>query len=168
MLLSPDWVFDDFTAVTPAFLRAHGVKLLLTDLDFTLAPKSVKEPDDAVRAWLSALHEAGVRVVILSNNRSPRRVKRYCAGLGIPFVGHAGKPRAGGYRRAMADAGADARETAMLGDKLLTDCLGAQNAGVLTLMVEPKGGALGPWQKVLHALLEPFKRASAHDERTRP
>lgn len=33
-------------------------------------------------------------------------------------------------------------------------------------MVEPKGGARGPWQKVLHALQEPFKRASAHDERT--
>ena len=30
----------------------------------------------------------------------------------------------------------------------------------------PKGGARGPWQKVLHALQEPFKRASAHDERT--
>ena len=33
-------------------------------------------------------------------------------------------------------------------------------------MGEPKGGARGPWQKVLHALQEPFKRASAHDERT--
>lgn len=167
MLLVPQWVFDDYSSVTPEFLRQHGVRLLLTDLDYTLAPKTVPEPDDAVRAWLAALHEAGVRVVILSNNRSPRRVKRYCAGLGIPFVGHAGKPRAGGYRRAMAEAGVSARETAMLGDKLLTDCLGAQNAGVLTLMVEPKGGALGPWQKVLHAMQEPFKRASAHDERTR-
>ena len=53
-----------------------------------------------------------------------------------------------------------------LGDKLLTDILGAKRSGVLALMVEPKGGARGPWQKVLHALQEPFKRASAHDERT--
>ena len=28
------------------------------------------------------------------------------------------------------------------------------------------GGAVTAWQKVLHALQEPFKRASAHDERT--
>ena len=54
----------------------------------------------------------------------------------------------------------------MLGDKLLTDILGAKRSGVLALMVEPKGGARSPWQKVLHALQEPFKRASAHDERT--
>lgn len=165
MLLSPDWVFDDFTAVTPAFLRAHGVKLLLTDLDFTLAPKSVKEPDDAVRAWLAALKDAGITVMILSNNRNPLRVRRYCATLGIDFIGHAEKPSRIGYHRAMKSCGAAPGETAMLGDKLLTDCLGARRAGVLALAVEPKGGAVGPWQKVLHALQEPFKRACAHDQR---
>lgn len=96
MLLTPHWVFDDYTAVTPDFLRAHGVTLLLTDLDYTLAPKSVREPDDAVRAWLAALAAAGVTVAVLSNNRSPRRVQRFCAGLGIDFVGHAQKPLAKG------------------------------------------------------------------------
>ena len=54
----------------------------------------------------------------------------------------------------------------MLGDKLLTDVLGAKRSGVLALMVEPRGGARGAWQKVLHALQEPFKRACAHDSRT--
>lgn len=165
MLLVPEWVFDDYTAITPEFLRRHGIRLLLTDLDYTLAPKDVLDADDAVRAWLDALRLSGVTVVILSNNRSPRRVKRYCEGLGIRFVGHAGKPRGRGYRRAMAEAGVSRAETAMLGDKLLTDCLGAQNAGVLTLMVEPKGGARSAWQKVLHLLQEPFKRASGHDMR---
>ncbi len=165
MLLSPDWVFDDFTAVTPTFLRAHGVKLLLTDLDFTLAPKSVKEPDDAVRAWLAALKDAGITVMILSNNRNPLRVRRYCATLGIDFIGHAEKPSRIGYHHAMKRCGAAPGETAMLGDKLLTDCLGARRAGVLALAVEPKGGAVGPWQKVLHALQEPFKRACTHDQR---
>lgn len=165
MLLTPDWVFDDFAAVTPEFLRARGIKLLLTDLDFTLAPKSVKDPDDAVRAWLFALQEADITVMILSNNRNPLRVRRYCATLNIDFLGHAEKPSRIGYRRAMKRCGVSAGETAMLGDKLLTDTLGARRAGVLALMVEPKGGAVGPWQKVLHALQEPFKRACAHDLR---
>ena len=39
----------------------------------------------------------------------------------------------------------------MLGDKLLTDMLGANLNGCLALMVEPMGGAVTPWQKVLHA-----------------
>ena len=65
MLLTPHWVFDDYTAVTPDFLRAHGVTLLLTDLDYTLAPKSVREPDDAVRVWLAALAVLAVCIVLI-------------------------------------------------------------------------------------------------------
>ncbi len=166
MLLVPQWVFDDYTSVTPEFLRARGIKLLLTDLDYTLAPKSVRDPDGAVRAWIAALAGAGIAVAVLSNNRSPRRVERYCAGLGIEFFGHARKPMRAGYRRAMRRFGASPGETAMLGDKLLTDCLGARLSGVLALTVEPKGGTPGLWQRVLHAMQEPFKRMSGHDERT--
>ena len=137
-LLCPHWVFDDYSSVTPEFLQRLGVRLLLTDLDFTLAPKKIKDPDETVRAWLQSLKDSGVQVVIVSNNRSPARVERYGAAPG---------------------------ETAMLGDKLLTDTLGARRCGITMLMVEPAGGAVGPWQKVLHALQEPFKRAAAHDER---
>ena len=48
----------------------------------------------------------------------------------------------------------------MLGDKLLTDMLGANRSGVLALMVEPRGGAVGAWNKVLHALQRPWKAAA--------
>lgn len=47
-LLCPQWVFDNYEAVTPEFLKEHGVKLLLADLDFTLAPKSQSEPDESL------------------------------------------------------------------------------------------------------------------------
>ena len=89
----------------------------------------------------------------------------YISPLGIGYVGHAGKPGTRGFQEAMARSGVGAGETAMLGDKLLTDTLGARRSGVLMLMVEPKGGPDGAWNHVLHALQEPFKAASAHDER---
>ena len=57
----------------------------------------------------------------------------------------------------MDRAGASREQTAMLGDKLLTDVLAANRCGVLALMVEPVGGAVTAWQKVLHALQAPFK-----------
>ena len=155
--LVPQYVFDSYAAVTPAFLRRAGVTLLLSDLDFTLAPKSVRKPDRALRAWLGEMKAAGIQVMIVSNNRSGSRVTEFCAGLGILYQGHAGKPSTRGLEAAMARAGTDRRHTAMLGDKLLTDMLAANRAGVLALMVEPLGGALTPWQKVLHALQAPFK-----------
>lgn len=163
--LIPDCVFNDYHAVTPELLRARGIRLLLCDLDYTLAPKAQGEPDAALRDWVRTLADAGVTVEIVSNNRSPRRVERFCGTLGIGYTGHAGKPGTRGLRQAMAKHGAAAAQTAMLGDKLLTDTLAAKRAGVLMLMVEPKGGPVGAWNHCLHAMQEPFKRACGRDER---
>ena len=156
--LIPDRLFRRYTDLTPALLRRLDIRLLLCDLDYTLAPRSVAEPDSELRAWLDGCGEAGVTVMILSNNRSSRRVETFCRELGIRYVGHAGKPSARGYREAMELAGEDAKHTAMLGDKLLTDVLGAKRSGVLALMVEPLGGPAGAWNHALHALQSPFKR----------
>lgn len=155
--LVPSRLFESYRAITPELLRRLGVTLLLSDLDFTLAPKSVRRPDPALRAWIEELKAAGVQVMIVSNNRSGTRVTEFCADLDIPYQGHAGKPSTRGLEAAMARAGADRAHTAMLGDKLLTDMLAANRAGVLALMVEPLGGAVTAWQKVLHALQAPFK-----------
>ena len=63
-------------------------------------------------------------------------------------------------RQAMDRAGIGPAHTAMLGDKLLTDVLGAKRSGVLALMVEPLGGPVGAWNRVLHGLQRPFKWAA--------
>ena len=141
--LVPDKLYRRYTDITPQMMQEWGIKLLLCDLDYTLAPRSVARPDDTVLDWVNAMKAAGTEVMILSNNRSSERVELFCKDMGITYVGHAGKPAKRGYREAMAKAGVTARETAMLGDKLLTDVLGARRSGVLALMVEPLGGHTG-------------------------
>lgn len=157
--LIPDRLFDTYDQITPELLRAQGITLLLSDLDFTLAEKKTRRPPQALRDWLGRMEAGGIEVMIVSNNRSGRRVDEFCAELGIAYQGHAGKPSTRGLEAAMVRAGADRAHTAMLGDKLLTDVLAARRAGVLSLMVEPLGGAVTAWQKVLHALQSPFKAA---------
>lgn len=156
----PRRVFDRYGDVTVEYLKEQHITLLLSDLDFTLAAKSTRRPDQALRDWIAGLTEAGIGFMIVSNNRSGTRVTEFCADLGVPYQGHAGKPSTKGLEAAMARAGADRAHTAMLGDKLLTDMLAANRAGVLALMVEPVGGAVTLWQKVLHGLQAPFKAAS--------
>lgn len=158
--LIPDRVFDCYAAIVPAELKAQGVTLLLSDLDFTLAAKKTRRPDQALRDWIAALADHGIAFMIVSNNRSGHRVTEFCAELGVPYQGHAGKPSTRGLEAAMARSGANRAQTAMLGDKLLTDVLAARRAGVLALMVEPVGGAVTAWQKVLHGLQAPFKTVS--------
>ena len=167
--LIPHRVFDRYGDITAEYLREQNITLLLSDLDFTLAAKSTRRPDQALREWIdqqsggfltAALAEAGIGLMIVSNNRSGTRVTEFCADLGVPYQGRAGKPSTKGLEAAMARAGADRAHTAMLGDKLLTDMLAANRAGVLALMVEPAGGAVTLWQRVLHALQAPFKTVS--------
>ena len=165
--LVPSRLFGCYREITPELLRQAGVALLLSDLDFTLAPKYVRRPDPALRALIAELKAAGIQVMIVSNNRSGARVTEFCADLGVPYQGHAGKPPTRGLAAAMARAGTDRAHTAMLGDKLLTDMLAANRAGVLALMVEPLGGAATPWQKVLHALQAPFKALCRRREERR-
>lgn len=155
--LVPDRLYRRYTDLTPQRLRELGIRLLLCDLDYTLAPRRMEKPDETLRRWLNDCREAGVTVMILSNNRSTRRVETFCGELGIQYVGHAGKPGTAGYCQAMLQAGEPPEHTAMLGDKLLTDVLGAKRAGILALMVEPLGGPAGAWNHVLHALQRPSK-----------
>ena len=84
----PDGVYESYQQITPELLQSRGIRLLLSDLDYTLAPKSVSRPDQAVRDWLSRLQAAGIRVMILSNNRSPRRVEQFCRDLGTVSYTH--------------------------------------------------------------------------------
>lgn len=157
--LTPDRLYPSYDAITPETLRAMGITMLLSDLDFTLAAKHTRYADQALKDWIAGLHRAGIQFMIVSNNRSPARVEAFCAELGVPYQGHARKPSPAGLRAAMARGGASPAHTAMLGDKLLTDMLAAHRAGVLALMVEPVGGAVTLWQKVLHAMQAPFKAA---------
>lgn len=89
--------------------------LLLCDLDNTLALHETVRPTDAVRAWVKELTEAGIQVMIVSNNRSPARVEAYCGDLGIPYVGHAGKPKRGRLLEAMRQFDAVPETTALVG-----------------------------------------------------
>lgn len=80
--LVPDRVFSKYEEITPEALGELGITLLLSDLDFTLAPKSVSRPDEGLRQWIAALGAAGITLMIVSNNRSGRPGERVLCGSG--------------------------------------------------------------------------------------
>ena len=104
----PDYYFPDIYAIDPERLRARGVRVLLADLDNTLAPYGVPKPSGEVVAWRARLEQAGITLFLLSNSRRPGRAQHYAEALGIPYEGHAGKPKSGGFRRALARMNAPA------------------------------------------------------------
>ena len=153
----PRGVYPSVTALDPKALRAKGVRLVLADLDNTLAPYKVLEPAPEVAAWKDALAAEGIQLFILSNSRKPGRAQKYEENLGVPFQGHSGKPKKAGYLRAMERMGRKPEETIMLGDQIFTDTLGANNAGVVPLLVEPIRLAGNPGRYLRYAAETPFR-----------
>lgn len=159
-----DLVCDSIYDIDLSALRAAGICLLLADLDNTLVPYGVPLPTDEVRAWNERLKEAGVTLFVLSNNRHADRPRIFSDGLGVPFIGHAGKPKTGGFFKAMEQMGVTAEQTAIVGDQIFTDTLGGNRAGVTTILVKPIRLAGNPGRYVRYAAELPFRLLSGRKE----
>jgi len=153
----PRGVYPSVTDILPELLARKGIRLVLADLDNTLVPYKVTEPPAEVVAWKQALEARGIRLFLLSNSRKPGRAGGFAEKLGIPFQGHSGKPKKAGYLRAMERMGCTPEQTVMVGDQIFTDTLGASNAGVIPLLVEPVRLAGNPFRYVRYAIETPFR-----------
>lgn len=160
----PDGEYRSIYDIDGAALAASGIRLLLADLDNTLVPYSVPEPTDSVRAWAAGLEQCGIRLFVLSNNRSGRRAKYFCSALGVPYISHAGKPRKKNFLRAMKQMGAEPAQTVMVGDQFFTDGLGGKCAGVSVILVQPIDMRSNPFRALRYLLEWPF-RAALHRKR---
>ena len=163
------WFRARFTAhdiyrVTGAFLERRGFRLLLADLDNTLAPYGAPLPDEKLKAWRDDLSAHGVTLFILSNNRHESRPRIFAEGLGVPYIGHAGKPKTPSFYRAMEQAGVTKEQTAIVGDQIFTDILGGNRAGVTTILVRPIRLAGNPGRYLRYAAELPFRLLSGKEE----
>jgi len=131
-----DKKFERFEDVTPELLKEAKVKLLLCDLDNTLRLHSEKEPADELADWVEELKNAGIKIVIISNNGRKKMMQKFCEPLGIDCVWWAKKPISTKLTAKMEELNIKPSETVMLGDKWSTDVLAAKFAKVRAWKVE--------------------------------
>lgn len=133
----PDIRAQRVSDVTPESLRSRGIEHVLVDLDDTLVSSSDDRPARGVLEWVAGLKSAGIGVAILSNG-SRERVAGFARLAGVPAIALAGKPFSHSFGRGMTALGnPPASKTAMIGDQLFTDVLGAKRAGLTTILVTP-------------------------------
>ena len=153
----PRGVYPSVIDLKPQALAQRGIRLVLADLDNTLAAYQQTRPTAEIVAWKDALSQAGIQLFLLSNSRKPGRAQDFAQALGIPYQGHSGKPKKAGYLRAMEGMDCKPEETIMVGDQIFTDILGANNAGVVPLLVRPIQLAGNPGRYVRYAVEAPFR-----------
>ena len=122
--------------IQPGLLRQYGIRGLMLDLDNTLTTHDNPAPAEGVLSWIGLMRQAGIAMMIVSNNR-PHRVQPFATALGLPFVAEGAKPLPRGFRLAQKRMQLPFSQLAVVGDQIFTDILGANLCGVKSIYVRP-------------------------------
>lgn len=135
--LIPNYKFKTLTEITAGFLNDRGIKLLMLDLDNTIAPYKDEQPSDEILLWVHGLQVSGIQLYIVSNSRKKWRVSAFSEALGIPFINNAGKPSPRAIKKLLETLSVPASSAALAGDQIYTDVLAANSAAVSSIVVNP-------------------------------
>ena len=153
--LLPKLMTDALTDVTPELLTRRGVKLLMLDFDNTIVPYTTSTPTPEMASWLQTMNaREDIHVCIVSNSHNSR-VPEFCQKYGLDCITHAKKPFSKGIQECLAKYGIPAFQAALVGDQIYTDVLGANCAGVTSILVKAIHNHTF-WLKARHVLELPF------------
>ena len=165
--LLPTVITNSITDLTPGYLQKRGIQLLMLDFDNTIVPYTTNAPTEEMAAWLKKMTESEIQLCVVSNSKRDR-VKVFCKIYGIDCITHAKKPFSKGIRECLTRYGIPAKNCALAGDQIYTDVLGANCAGVQSILVKAINNH-NFWLKARHVLELPWifiarKRRMTYEE----
>ena len=152
--LLPRLMTDSLTDLTPELLREKNVRLLMLDFDNTIVPYTTDVPTADMERWLSRMNASEIQICVVSNSHKDR-VPAFCQARGIDCITHAKKPFSKGIRECLEKYGIPAGQAALVGDQIYTDTLGANCAGVTSILIKAIHNHTF-WLKARHVLELPF------------
>lgn len=152
--LLPKIIADALTDLTPELLHQRGIRLLMLDFDNTIVPYTTSVPTPKMEAWLRKMNASDIQICVVSNSKK-KRVPSFCAARSIPCITHARKPFSDGIRTCLKKFGVPASQAALVGDQIFTDTLGANSAGITSILVKAINNH-NFWLKARHVLELPF------------
>lgn len=150
----PRLILDSVTQLTPAYLQQQGIRLLMLDFDNTIVPYTTNEPSEQMCRWLTMMRESDIAVCVVSNSKRDR-VKIFCDQWGIDCITHAKKPFSKGIRQCLAKYRMQPEHSALAGDQIYTDVLGANGCKVFSVLVTAIHNH-NIWLKLRHVAELPF------------
>lgn len=150
----PDIMADRLTDLTAELLHERKIRLLMLDFDNTIVPYTTNVPTAEMAAWLNRMNESDVALCVVSNSHNDR-VPRFCREYGLDCITHAKKPFPRGIQACLAKYGIPSSQAALAGDQIYTDTLGANCAGVTSILVKAIHNHTF-WLKARHVLELPF------------
>lgn len=152
--LLPKMMTERLTDLSVGFFKKLGIRLLMLDFDNTIIPYTTDTPTEQMVSWLNRTKEAGVKLCVVSNSHKDR-VKLFCQKYGLDCITRANKPFGKGVRQCVKRYGFPKEQCALAGDQIFTDTLGANLAGVRSILVKSIHNHK-VWLKARHVAEKPF------------
>ena len=150
----PTVIVPSVTDLSPELLKKLNVKLLMLDFDNTIVPYTTNDPTGEMENWLKMMLSSDIQLCVVSNSKRDR-VKIFCQKYGLDCITHAKKPFSRGIRECLNKYGIPAGSCALAGDQIYTDTLGANGAGVKSILVKAIDNH-NFWLKARHVAELPF------------
>ena len=137
------WLFPDYVATSvlelrPEELKKIGITHLIFDVDETVVPKAHNHLTKEYARFLQALERHGFKILIGSNSRRDlSEITKHFDGILVRPHHFSFKPLKHFFKKAVRMANVDKSQVAMVGDRIVNDVIGANNAGLTTILVEP-------------------------------
>lgn len=135
-LFRPKETAKDINDIDFKALRGKGINALILDIDDTLIPREVNDVYPQVFEWVATRKEEGFKLCLTSNSRHPLRVKYIGDTLGLPAMHLSFKPLPFAFWKSMEILGSKPEETAMIGDQLFMDILGANVVNLYSIYIQ--------------------------------
>lgn len=132
----PDLYIQSIYDLPLAELKEMGIRGLVFDIDNTVAPFDVADPDEKLIDFFAQMQDMGFRLCILSNNNK-ERVHRFNKPLKALAIHKAGKPNPRKMKQALKRLGLVPQEAAMVGDQVFTDMWCGHRGGLYCIMTAP-------------------------------
>jgi len=136
MKCRPTWYCQSIYELDLDFLKNENVKCILTDLDNTLAPYNIPNPDQKVIELVKRIKDAGFNLIIVSNNTG-KRVQLFASGLGLDYISGAKKPFTSTIKKGLNERNIMIEDCVLIGDQIMTDIKCANKMNCKCILTSP-------------------------------
>lgn len=151
--LYPKEYMDSVFEINIENLKAWNIDTIIFDIDNTLVPYWIKEPDNKLKTFFKNLRLHNIKLGVLSNSKEIRS-KEFCKSVDIPYVYRAKKPSTKGLLQIIDKLNSKIENTMLVGDQIFTDVWCANRAGVFSVLVKQ----ISKKDELLTAPKRPFEK----------
>jgi HAD superfamily phosphatase (TIGR01668 family) len=131
-----DYRLSSIYDLSPKKVKELGFSTLICDLDNTLAPFDLIEPERRTYELVDSFFKEGIEVIIISNN-TKKRVAPYADKLHVRYICSAHKPFSKVLRNYLRDHSINPQKVLSVGDQVINDMMMEKRIGLKTCLVQP-------------------------------